>query len=179
MRLTLAVLLIAVLSLTVAHAAPLTLQASDDAMGKTIGKFMQDVHQISFDQKPDKEGPDVTLLRTQKGGKVADFPFVIVTMPYAKDDGGKVTARMVVLMVISGIKVPDAKRGAVLEAMNKLNDDNDYTHLYIDSDNEIAFRWALVVTGSGLSAESVWDTYAGMLPAWEAAGEVLNKVIGK
>ncbi|MEI6503892.1 MAG: YbjN domain-containing protein [Armatimonadota bacterium] len=177
MRLTTIVVLLVGLSLGSAHAAPLTLQVNDNAMGKTIGKFMQDAHQISFDQKPDKEGPDVTLLRTEKRDKVADFPFVIVTMPYAKDDGGKVTARMVVLMVISGLKVPGDKRGAVLEEMNKLNDNNDYTHLYLDSDNEIAFRWALVVTGSGLPAESVWDAYAGMLPAWAAAGEALGAVL--
>ena len=177
MRLTIALLVIAVLSLTAACAAPLTLQANDAALGKTIGKYLQDVHQVGFDQKPDKEGPGVTLVRTESGQEVGDFPFVIDSVPATKDDSGKLGQGMVVLMVISGIKVPDDKRAAILEEMNKLNDNNDYTHLYIDSDSEIAFRWALAITAAGLPADNVWDAYSNMLPAWEAAGEELGKVL--
>lgn len=177
MRLIVAVLLTLMVSLAVAHAAPVVLLPSDTAMGKTIAKWMQDEHKIGFDIKEDKDGGDPTIMRTEKGVKVGDFPFVIVSVPYGKDDAGKVTERMVVLMVVSQIKVPDAKRGKVFETMNKLNDDNDYTHLYIDSDNEVAFRWALVVPGSGLPIDAVWDAYSNMVPAWEAAGEAINKVL--
>lgn len=178
MRHMIAVLLLIGLSLGTAHAAPVVLQPGDTGMGKAIAKWMQDTHKIGFDIKENKDGgADPTILRTEKGQKVGDYPFVIVSVPYAKDDNGKVTERMVVMMVISGIKVPDDKRGAVLELMNKLNDSNDYTHLYIDEDNEVAFRWALVVTSGGLPIEAVWDAYSNMVPAWEAAGEAINKVL--
>lgn len=178
MRLIIAVLLLLSLAIGIAHSAPVMLQATDNAMGKTIARYMQDAHQIGFDIKENGDA-DPSIMHTEKGQKVADYPFVIVTVPYAKDDKGAVTARMVVLMVIPQIKVPDDKRGAVLEAMNKLNNDNDYTHLYIDDDNEIAFRWAIVVTKSGLPIDAVWDAYSSMVPAWEAAGEELNKALAE
>lgn len=158
------------------QAAPLVLVASDPDLGRTIGQYMLSDHNVHFGSKQDSEDR-TTLMRMVTSEEVPEYAFAVIPIPAAHDDKGKVTAQMIVLMVISEMKVPAEKRAAVLEAMNKLNNDNDYTHLYIDDDSEVAFRWALVVTGSGLPAESVWDAYAGMLPAWEAAGEALGAVL--
>lgn len=173
---TLIAVVLTLLLLTTAQAAPVTLAASDKDLGKTIGAYLKAAHQIAFESKLN-EDKTTTLLRVEKAEGHADFPFLIVALPQLKDDNGKVTQQMVVLMVVSGLKVPDAKRAAVLEVMNRLNNDNDYTHLYIDDEGEVAFRWALVVTNDGLPAESVADAYRNMLPAWVAAAGELGKAL--
>jgi len=178
MRLTGIVLLLLGLSVGIGLAAPLVLRATDLDLGRTMGQYMLSAHNVHFGSQQDSEDRR-TLMRMVQSTKVPEYAFAIIPIPLARDSKGKVTSQMVVLMVISELKVPDDKRGAVLEAMNKLNEANDYTHLYIDGDGDVAFRWALVVTASGLPAESVWNAYAGMLSAWETAGAELNKVIGK
>jgi len=160
------------------YAAPLTLQATDKDLGRTIGQYMLSAHNVHFGSKQDSEDR-TTLMRMVASEKVPEYAFAIIPIPSERDEQDNVTAQSLLLMVISELKVPAEKRAAALEAMNKLNDENDFTHLYIDGDNDVAFRWTLTVTEAGLPADNVWDAYAGMLPAWEAAGETLSNLLAK
>lgn len=175
-----ALLLIPVLgTLAVAQGAPPLLMPADPAMERTIAAYLKGAHQVEFEAAAEENAPDdVTLIRTLKGEEAPEFLFFIKSAATA-DAPGTPPARWVVMGIIPQMKVPEAKRAAVLEAMNGLNDQNDYTHLYIDSDQEVAFRWAVLVPQAGLPATVIHDAYAGMLPAWEAAYKALSAALAE
>lgn len=162
-------------------AAPLMLQATQDnsSMEKTISKFLRDAHQLQFDVIENKGKPDsMVLSRDMKGGKVPDYSVVISTGVSEKDNKGRVLQRLVVVMLVTDIKVPAEKRAAVLEAMNKLNNENDFAMLVIDHDDEIGMSWVLNVTEAGLPAEAVYDIYQYVNEAWASSQPVLAKALG-
>lgn len=176
------ILLVAVLCLTVvaAVAAPVVLEVAQTPgqMEKAIGKYLKDVHGLEFEAVPDDDGKGgLTLISSMQSDKVPDFSAFIVSMPYQQDDAGAVISSAIVMGFVSGMKVPQGKRGAVLEVMNKLNEEQDFTHLYIDKDNDIAFRWMLLVTSEGLPAEAVVEALAFMVKDWETAQPELVKAL--
>ncbi|MEN6303073.1 MAG: YbjN domain-containing protein, partial [Armatimonadia bacterium] len=147
-------------------------------MEKAIGKYMKDAHGLDFQAVPDEDGKGgLTLVMAMDSDKVPDFSSFIKSLPYQQDDKGTITQRAIVIGFVSGMKVPNEKRAAILERMNTLNDGQDFTHLYIDKDNEIGFRWMFVVTPDGLPAGYIFNAMAYMMPAWEAAQPQLAKVL--
>lgn len=175
-------LLIAMMCLAAvaAVAAPVMLQVTqtEGDMEKAIAKFMKDAHGLEFEAVPDEDGKGgLTLVIPMDSDKVPDFNSFIKSLPYQQDDKGTITQRAIVIGFVTGMKVPDARRAAVLELMNTLNDGQDFTHLYIDKDNEVAFRWMFVVTPEGLPAEYIFNALAYMMPAWEAAQPQLAKAM--
>lgn len=163
-----------------AVAAPVMLQVTqkEGEMEQAIGKYMKDAHNLDFELVPDEDGTGgLTLIMAMESDKVPDFGSYIKSAAYQQDDQGLVTERAVVVGLITQMKVAADKRPAVLEVMNRLNDELDFLHLYIDRHDEVSLRWMFVVTAEGLPAVSLYSALANMLPAWEEAQPQLAKAL--
>ncbi|MEN6544973.1 MAG: YbjN domain-containing protein [Armatimonadia bacterium] len=168
------------LAAVAAVAAPVMLQVTqkEGDMEKAIAKFMKDAHDLDFDIVPDEDGKGgMTLAMEVDAENAPDFGACIWCVPHALDAQGTLTERMVVIELFPKMSVPKAKRADVLEVMNKLNDEQNFTHLYIDYDNEVGCRWRTLVAAEGVAAESIFNAFAGMVSEWEDAQPQIAKAL--
>ena len=159
--------LLIVLCTTLALAADeaLTVTQDENSMERIISRYLQDSYKVSVEEKKLADG-DLALLVLMDGKGGPDFNVVVDTQACAKDDAGKVTERAVTVQVFTGGKVPEGKRAAVFEALNKFLAGMWFASIYIDDDGEIACQWCVNVMKEGLPTEYVADAVIRVADSW-------------
>ncbi|HTX64224.1 MAG TPA: YbjN domain-containing protein [Opitutaceae bacterium] len=127
----------------------------ESSMEQTIERYLKANHQLVITEKHD--GDDLWLELPMKGGPMPGYRITIDTQSLNKDPSGRVLERGVRLQALTGIKVPEARRGAVLRLLNDFNRDKVFSAVYLDNDEEIVLDWTLNVLAPGLATEYVYD----------------------
>jgi hypothetical protein len=133
----------------------LTVVQDESSMEKLIGQFLRTTHQLVVNEK--SNGDDLWLDLPMKGEPMPAYRITIDTQSLNKDKSGRITERGVRIQALTGIKVPEARRGAVLRVLNDFNRDKVFAAVYVDNDDEIMLDWTLNVMAPGLDAEYVYD----------------------
>jgi len=127
----------------------------ESSMERRIESFLKANHQFVINEKQD--GDDLWLELPMKGDPMPAYKITIDTQSLNKDSAGRIIERGVRIQALTGIKVPETRRGAVLRVLNDFNRDKVFAAVYIDNDDELMLDWTLNVMAPGLATEYVYD----------------------
>ena len=128
-----------------------------------FGRFVNEAAMIVNEKI---KGDDLWLELPMKGDPMPAFRFLVDTQPLNKDATGRVLERGVRIQMLTGVKVPETRRAAVLRVINDFNRDKVFAAVYVDSDEEIMLDWTLNVLAPGLDTEYVYDVLARENKLW-------------
>jgi hypothetical protein len=127
----------------------------ESSMERTIGRYLKANHQLIVNEK--HQGDDLWLELPMKGEPMPAYRITIDTQSLNKDKSGRILERGVRIQALTGIKVPETRRSAVLRVINDFNRDKVFAAVYVDNDDEIMLDWTLNVMEQGLATEYVYD----------------------
>jgi len=127
----------------------------ESSMERTIERFLKASHQLVINEK--RDGDDLWLELPMKSDPMPGYRITIDTQSLNKDKAGRILERGVRVQALTGIKVPEERRAAVLRVLNDFNRDKVFAAVYIDNDEEIILDWTLNVMAPGLATEYVYD----------------------
>ena len=127
----------------------------ESSMERTIERYLKASHQLAINEK--RDGDDLWLELPMKGDPMPGYRITIDTQSLNKDKAGRILERGVRVQALTGIKVPEERRAAVLRVLNDFNRDKVFAAVYIDNDEEIILDWTLNVMAPGLATEYVYD----------------------
>ena len=156
----------------------LTVTQDESSMESVIEGYLKANYDVTIEEKKITEG-DLALLVTMEGKGGPDFKVVVDTQPSNKDADGKVLERVIAVQVYTGVKVPDDKRAAVLEAINKFQAGTWFSSIYIDEDNELSAQWCVNVMKEGMPTEYVADAIIRVSETWRKFRPEAEKVLGE
>jgi hypothetical protein len=134
-------------------------------MERVIEGYLKTSYKCEVEEKTVGEG-DLALVVKMEGKGGPDFTVVVDTQASAKDDAGKATERIVMVQVFTGVKVPDERRTAVLEAVNKFQAGMWFASIYLDEDKEISCQWCVNVMKQGMPTDYVADAIVRVADTW-------------
>jgi hypothetical protein len=147
-----------------AQGEKLTVVQDESSMERIIEQHLKANHQMIVNEKV--KGDDLWLELPMKGDPTPAYHFLVDTQPLNKDDAGQVIERGVRIQLLTGIKVPETRRAAVLRVINDFNRDKVFAAVYVDSDEEIMLDWTLNVMAPGLDPEYVYDVLMRESKLW-------------
>jgi hypothetical protein len=133
----------------------LTVVQDESSMEQTIERYLKATQQMVVNEK--RSGDDMWLELPMKGEPMPSYRLTIDTQSLNKNNKGRVIERGVRIQALTGIKVPDARRAAVLRVLNNFNRDKVFSAVYVDTDGEVMLDWTLNVMAPGLHVEYVYD----------------------
>jgi spermidine/putrescine-binding protein len=142
----------------------LTVVQDESSMEQTIERHLKANHQMVVNEK--LNGDDLWLELPMKDEPMPRYRLVIDTQSLNKDNTGRVIERGVRIQALTGVKVPETRRAAVLRVLNDFNRDKVFSAVYLDNDGEIMLDWTLNVMASGLDTEYVYDVLVREEKLW-------------
>jgi Putative bacterial sensory transduction regulator len=136
----------------------------ESSMEQTIERYLKANHQLIINEK--RDGDDLWLDLPMKGDPMPAYHITIDTQSLNKDAAGKILERGVRIQALTGVKVPEARRGAVLRVLNDFNRDKVFAAVYVDNDDELMLDWTLNVMADGLATEYVYDAVSREEKLW-------------
>jgi len=152
-----------------AQDAMLTVVQDESSMEQLIARFLRANHNLTVNEK-DPTGNDLWLELPMNGDPVPPYKILVDTQVLNRDGTTKlVIERGVLVELHTGVKVPDARRVALLNLINAKNQQKVFCSAYVDTGGEIIFGWVLNVMSSGLATEYVYDAIAREDKLWRGA----------
>jgi hypothetical protein len=142
----------------------LTVVQDESSMEQTIERYLKATYQMTVSEKV--KGDDLWLELPMKGDPAPSYRLLIDTQALNKDRSGRVIERGVRIQALTGIKVPETRRTAVLRVLNNFNRDKVFAAVYVDTDGEVMLDWTLNVMAPGLHTEYVYDVIVRENKLW-------------
>lgn len=155
----------------------LTVTQDESSMERAIERYLKNTYAAPVEAKELAEG-DVALIVPMEGKGGPDFGVVVDTQASNRAEDGKVLERVVSVQVYTGVKVPDERRGAVLEALNRFLAGMWFASIYIDEDKELSCQWCVNVMKEGLPTEYVADAIIRVADSWRKFRPEAEKALG-
>jgi len=156
----------------------LTVTQDESSMEATIARYLKARYDVDADVKQLAEG-DQALAVNVSAKDAPDVRVVVDTQSSARTpDGSTITERTVTMMVYTGVKVPAAKRCAVLEAINHLVAGNWFSAAYLDEDDEVTLQWSVNVMKEGLPTDYVADAVIRTAQNWRKLKPEVEAALG-
>jgi len=155
----------------------LTVVQDESSMERVIEGYLKANCKEEVQEKQAAEG-DLALVVKMKGEGGPDFSVLVDTQASNRDSAGNVLERFVTVQVFTGVEVPEERRAAVFEALNKFQADSWYASIYIDEDKELSCQWCVNVMKQGMHTEYVADAIIRVAETWRKFRPQAEKALG-
>lgn len=149
----------------------------ESSMERTVEAYLKAHYDAEVTEKTIGEG-DLALVVKMDGKGGPDFNIVVDTQASNKKDDGTVLERVVSVQVYSGVAVPDGRRAAMLEAINKFQAGMWFASIYLDEDKELSCQWCLNVMKQPVPTEYAADAILRLADAWRKFRVRAEEVLG-
>jgi len=142
-------------STALAQEEKVTVAQDESSVELIIETYLTKVHQLVLTEK--RNGDDLWLNMAMKGDPMSSYRITIDTQPLNKDKAGRIIERGIRIQAMTGVKVSEAQRPAVIRIINDFNRDKVFAAAYVDSDGEVMLDWTLNILEPGLDLAYVYD----------------------
>ncbi len=136
----------------------LTSAQDESSQEKILEQYLTSKHNLVLTESHVSNDPnDLYLNMSMKGDPMPSYRITIDTQVLNRDKSGRIIERGIRIQAMTGVKVTDAQRPAVMRVINDFNRDKVFAASYVDSDGEVMMDWTLNIMASGLDPEYVYD----------------------
>ena len=157
----------------------LAVVADEESLEQQIAVYLRERGlRVQIQRRPGSQ--DAWVVLKFEGGAKPPYRFVVDTAISARDPGGKITERVVIVRLFTGVTVPPTALAAALQTVNKHHARIWAGTFYVNPrDGELEAQWPLNIPGRGVTIhpEQVYDAISRFSASWNDLFSALSPVL--